>query len=171
MVYFHPIYNAVGTAFKNNSTIVKFNEYERFTNNKTIVNSAFLRCSALQQIKLPNTTTTLGYSAFQECSSLQGIELPSTLTKIEYSAFQSCTSLSVLDIPASVTTIASWIAMSCRCKIIFRSTIVPTGMPNSSEMSRTLGSGNVYVPDESVDLYKTEWSRIASKIKPLSELS
>ena len=141
-----PFCNPVGTAFKGNTTIVKFNEFERFTKNVDI-----------------------RYEAFSGCSKLQSIKLPDTAYKIGYSCFSNCTSLSIVDFPPSITTIASWMFTSCRCHLIFRSVTPPTGV-SASEWGRTFGSGNIYVPNELVDIYKEQWNRVVSKIKPLSDL-
>ena len=128
-----------------------------------------MNCTKLKSIKLPNTAKTLGYSLFYNCSLLSEIELPQSLTKVEYSAFAKCTGLSVIDFPESIASMANWVTQSCNCKIIFRRSTVPSGV-TASEGSRNWGSGNIYVPDESVDLYKSTWSNLSSRIYPISQL-
>ena len=73
--------------------------------------SAFLGCSSLTSIKIPNSVTTIEWSAFRGCSSLTSVDIPNSVTTIEISAFTWCSSLTSVDIPNSVTTIG-WSAFS-----------------------------------------------------------
>jgi hypothetical protein len=49
--------------------------------------------------------TTVGSGAFINCSSLQNVTIPDSVTRIGDYAFNSCTNLTALSIPASVTSI------------------------------------------------------------------
>jgi hypothetical protein len=67
----------------------------------TIEDDAFIYCSALVEIVLPNVTI-IGYEAFALCSGLTKIELPK-VTIIGDFAFGLCTRLTEITIPLSVT--------------------------------------------------------------------
>jgi hypothetical protein len=56
-------------------------------------NNALKSNTAITDVLLPDTATTLGYGAFQDCTALTSVTLPQTLTSIGYSAFQGCTAL------------------------------------------------------------------------------
>ncbi|MBQ8960334.1 MAG: leucine-rich repeat protein [Ruminococcus sp.] len=68
---------------------------------ETIGDMAFAQCSALSDVKLPESLTVIGSGAFALCGSLTEIELPDGLTQIGQSAFMA-TGLSRIVIPSSV---------------------------------------------------------------------
>ena len=72
---------------------------------KTIGNYAFLRCSSLENVTLPNSVTNIGIQAFRGCTSLNSIIIPDSVTGIDSNAFSGCTNLTNIIIPNSVTTI------------------------------------------------------------------
>ena len=102
----------------------------------------------MTSVTLPEGLITIGYYTFYGCSSLNTITVPSTVTAIGQNAF------------ANIGTIT----------LVCLATTPPT-LENTDAFTST--SGNIYVPDTSVDAYKeaTNWSTYASRIKGLSELS
>ena len=60
---------------------------------------AFMGCSFLKAVNLPNTLITLGRRAFFNCYLLENINLPRSLVSIEDGAFYNCRSLKEMDIP------------------------------------------------------------------------
>ena len=58
------------------------------------------------------TVTTIGASAFIDCTSLTNVTIPNSVTSIGEYAFYDCTSLTSVTIPNSVTSIGMcvWIA-------------------------------------------------------------
>ena len=68
---------------------------------------AFRNCTALTNITIPNSVTSIGSSAFYHCSSLTSITIPDSVTSIGSSAFNNCSSLTSITIPDSVTSIGS----------------------------------------------------------------
>ncbi|MCH5143429.1 MAG: leucine-rich repeat protein [Clostridiales bacterium] len=77
------------------------------TGGSTIYSGAFINCTSLENIEIPDSVTSIGSSAFRDCTSLGSIIFGknSQLTSIEYSAFYNCTSLASITIPDDVTSI------------------------------------------------------------------
>ncbi len=65
----------------------------------TIDNQAFLDCTNLKSITLPNTLTSIGNEAFSGCSSLSSIEIPLNVTEIGKNAFAGCSNIKEAIIP------------------------------------------------------------------------
>lgn len=70
-----------------------------------IGNHAFIDCSGLFDINIPNTVTKIGGVAFCR-SGLYGLLIPDSVTEIGSYAFSDCTNLLSVYIPASVTYIS-----------------------------------------------------------------
>ena len=71
----------------------------------TIGYDAFYNCSSLTSVTIPESVTTIGSNAFEGCSSLTSVTIPDRVTKIGYAAFRNCSSLTSVTIGDSVTTI------------------------------------------------------------------
>lgn len=148
---------------------------------------SFYGCSALEFVDF-SSCTSIGESAFQYCplsgelvlinvtnlrnntfsnSNFTRIILPNIVT-INQNVWQNNTIVEYLELGENITTIGgySFYRSAALRTIICRATTPPT-----------LGDGNyftnatIYVPDESVEAYKTatNWSSYASMIYPMSE--
>ena len=71
----------------------------------TIGGHAFNSCYNLTNINIPESVTTIGGYAFLGCSALTSITVPESVTEIGINAFNQCYSLTSINIPKSVTTI------------------------------------------------------------------
>ena len=71
----------------------------------SIEGAAFLGCTGLTSITIPNSVTSIGYAAFEDCTGLTSITIPNSVTSIGNSAFDGCTGLTSITIPNSVTSI------------------------------------------------------------------
>ena len=71
----------------------------------SIGNAAFLGCTGLTSITIPDSVTSIGDFAFSGCSGLTSITIPDSVTSIGWYAFSGCTSLTSVTIPDSVTSI------------------------------------------------------------------
>lgn len=79
----------------------------------SIGQGAFWRCKALKSVSIPDSVTELEHSIFKECSSLTQTKLPKGITVIPGSMFESCTSLKSFVIPDTVTVIDSGAFYAC----------------------------------------------------------
>ena len=52
---------------------------------------AFVSCTNLTWLDIPECITSIGSEAFKSCTSMQEITIPSSVTRIDYNAFSGCT--------------------------------------------------------------------------------
>ena len=107
---------------------------------------------------------------FSGCKNLIEVNIPDTCVEVGNSTFRNCESLKVFNMKNIKTTGNNTLA---GCKSL-ESIIVPSVQPptiGNKEFEFTNSTFKIYVPDGSVDTYKTapNWSAFASRIKPLSE--
>ncbi len=74
---------------------------------------AFEGCTSLTSITIPNGVTAIGAGAFADCIGLTSITIPNSVTTIGNSAFEGCAGLSSITIPNSVTAIGKWTFDGC----------------------------------------------------------
>lgn len=135
------------------------------TNVTTINVYAFNRCSGLTEVVIPDSVTYIGGSAFDNCKSISSITLSNNITQIGMGAFRSCLSLQNIVIPSSVTSIEgqAFLFDSSLTAITVNATTPPT---LGSDVFLETGNCPIYVPCESVELYKqaSGWSSYSSRI-------
>lgn len=112
--------------------------------------------SRVSSLDIPEGVTTINSLCFNGCNNLRHVEFPSTITKIGNRAF-------------NVTNIEYFIFNSVDPPIL-------DPRPNTTTYENFSVSNTeqmIYVPDNSVDAYKTAtgWSTFASRIKPISEFN
>ena len=78
----------------------------------SIGDSAFSRCSALTEISIPSTVSSIGSYAFSGCA-LREVEIPQGITSIQSRTFQYCTQLTKITIPDSVTSVETCAFDNC----------------------------------------------------------
>ncbi len=79
----------------------------------SILERAFIECSELTSVVIPNSITFIGESAFYGNSALVSAILPNRLTVIESSTFRNCHSLVSIALPDLLTTIKGHAFLSC----------------------------------------------------------
>ena len=65
---------------------------------EVIGEQAFINCSSLTSITIPNSVTSIGRGAFSDCSSLTSITIPNSVTSIGERAFQHCSGLTSISV-------------------------------------------------------------------------
>ena len=136
----------------------------------TNIGSTFAYCSSLVTApEIPSGITNMD-STFSYCTSLVNAPsvIPSGVINMFYT-FKGCSNLVISPaIPNSVTNI-NYTFSGCTSlkEVTFLHT---TPLTYSSTLRSCSSLESIYVPDESVDIYKTAtgWSEFASKFKPLS---
>ena len=78
-----------------------------------IEGSAFSGCSGLTSVTIGNGVTSIGESAFSGCRGLTSITIPNSATRIEGSAFYDCSGLTSITIPNGVTRIGDYAFSGC----------------------------------------------------------
>lgn len=175
-------------AFENYTSIVNSPEipssvtslYETFYGCTSLVNapviptgvknldSTFSQCKSLVNApEMPDSVTNVNYT-FNGCSSL--VNVPNISSGVWYmgSTFNGCTSLvKAPTIPSGVNEMKYTFQY---CSSLKEVTLLPTTPPRYYVALLGCPVETIYVPDESVDAYKTatNWSQFADKIKPLS---
>jgi len=138
----------------------------------SIGQSAFYQCYSLTSINIPNSVTSIGGSVFSDCYSLTSINIPNSVNIINDFTFNNCSSLTLIDIPSSVKYINDYVfeGHNENLKFILRST--DCVINNDIFINSNNDNLQIYVPDESLQYYKTETylSNYTDKIKPISEL-
>ena len=74
----------------------------------SIGEQAFLACSGLTSVTIPNSVTNIGDSAFSGCSGLTSVTIPNSVTSIGSSAFSGCSGLTRV----YITDLAKWCSIS-----------------------------------------------------------
>ncbi len=79
----------------------------------SIGDHAFSGCTGLTSITIPDSVTSIGDSAFWDCTALTDITMPDSVTSIGDCAFWRCTALTDITIPDSVTSIGDQAFSGC----------------------------------------------------------
>ena len=74
---------------------------------------AFAECPALASVAFPKAVTVIGDGAFYGCHKLEAAKLPDSVAALGDGAFFQCSSLKAVTIPASVTALGDWTFSRC----------------------------------------------------------
>lgn len=117
---------------------------------------------------IPSGITSIGSSAFSG-SNVVNINIPTGVTKLEIESFINCKSLQSIILPETITTINNFSFNNCaKLTTITVHAIEPPYLgTNNYNASVT----DVYVPAESVELYKasSSWKQYANVIKAIQQ--
>ena len=111
---YFPFDDYQSNSWKDNNKIVKFNELRFFTGLKKLPDYAFVNCTSLEELILPENLEQIGQGAFANCISLKTVKMPKnrTLKFIEDSAFANTGLVSVV-IPDGVKVIGECAFADC----------------------------------------------------------
>ena len=62
---------------------------------------AFIQCTALTSVTIPDSVTRIGAYAFTDCTALTSVTIPSSVTRIGKGAFSGCTALTEVNYTGS----------------------------------------------------------------------
>lgn len=150
---------SIGTWFKGNTTIERFDEFEKFTgvtflgtSTNSTSGGAFVGCNSLQSIKMPPTVTHLRPGAFSDCTSLTSVGNLKHVEQIDLYAFSNCAIEGELDLSGLTGRIGY--AAFANCKI---SKILSMGNATGTNKSNMTSTGVFYncTQLQSVDIPKT----------------
>ena len=94
---------------------------------KSIDFSAFIDCTHITEVTIPDSVTTIGINAFNGCTGLTSVVISEGVTTIGSSAFGGCENLTSIVIPDSVTTIERHAFYGCNSLTSVR---IPDGVTN-----------------------------------------
>ena len=119
--------------------------------------NGFYYCVSLSSVTIPDSVTSIGNQVFENCS-LKSVTIPDSVTTLGQ-AFRECDNLVNVTIGSGITSIIGGaFAHSPLQNITINATTPPSGGDtNYGIFAKTLienGNGHIYVPEESVDLYK-----------------
>ena len=127
----------------------------------SIGESAFYECTGLTSITIPNSITSMGESAFYH--SVTSITIPNSVTMIGNAAFAGCSVLTSITIPNSVTSIGKNAFYEVSLSTIISQIENPFAIDGdiSSPIGvftvYTLNHATLYVPEGTIDKYKTTY--------------
>ena len=127
--------------------------------------------TGIVNLYIPKETKYTQASQFSECKKLENIILEEGCTIVTDSEFNGCKNLQNVTLPSTITDIKSgafWGTESLQNFVI--KTITPPDL-GSVAFANSGTNLKIYVPDASVEAYKTatNWSAYASRIYPLSK--
>ena len=113
---------------------------------RVIASEAFLSCTELTSITIPNSLTIIGRSAFYNCNKLTSISIPNSVTSIGGRAFECCSGLASITIPNSVTSIGDRAFYYCTG---LTSVTIPNSVTSIGESAfeRCIGLTSISIPN------------------------
>jgi hypothetical protein len=121
----------------------------------SIGEQAFLNCTYLESLTIPDSVTNIDSFAFQNCSNLTEILLGNNLTSISSNILNGCNSLTSITIPDSLTSIGGMAFYNC-------TSLTSITIPDSVT---SIGSKAFYECSNLVDVYycgtEEDWKKIS----------
>ena len=139
-----------------------------------IGSAAFLDCSNIVSLELPNTITNIDSYAFEGCINLESVSLSNNLYAIGVGSFKNCSSLNSIEIPSSVQHIDSDAFKNCSSlyDVNILKEEVPLTNLGTSVFDNCHNNLTITVPTNRLCDYKrmSNWNAYANKIIPNTPL-
>ena len=169
----YPVSHMIQSAIIANNTVMTYGTFINAKNLKSVViglgtstvgGGSFIRTQQLKCVIFPLGINQISNSMFWQSSSVTTVILPSSINALGYSLFQEATALERIIIPSSVKrwNIDVFLDATALSEVHIRCISPPSVVGSLAFPSNFL----IYVPIESVDIYKTAdgWSTYASQI-------
>ncbi len=116
------------------------------TEDTTIPDCAFLNCSFVESITIPDNTTSIGVDAFCNCSSITETKIPNGIKTIFEGCYYGCSNLTSITIPDTVTDIRA--RAFCKCDSLSE-IVLPKSLEKIGEyaFSAKIKNKELIVPD------------------------
>ena len=98
-------YNTTGKAYYTEENVLGYKFFSNtlnkiiLPNNIISIDGAFIGCTKLTELIIPESVEFIGKSSFSNCTKLQKIIIPNSVTFISASAFSGCSGLSEIALP------------------------------------------------------------------------
>ena len=163
----------ISNTYSNGIGIMTFDKTITGLTNLTGRSGGFRENTNLVSVVLPNSVESIGAYAFFGCSNLTSIVLTGVVSNPSSSigncAFWRCSNLQEFTFPSGLRYIYNSVLLDCTS--LNRITILdPTPTDLGSTAFDNTGDCPIYVPAESINLYKTakNWSAYADRYQPIS---
>ena len=124
---------------------------------------AFMRCSRLRSVSIPNSVIRINDSAFASCRDLVSVSISDSVTSIGEHVFADCTSLVSITIPDSVTYIGPATFLGCReLKSVKLSNHIDSISGSMFDQCRSLAS--IIIPDCVTEIGETSFAQCSSLV-------
>lgn len=123
---------------------------------ESIKDNTFSGCKKLTIIDFHQSIKDIGRKAFYKCANLTSLNLPG-VTSIGDSAFADCSSLTSVEFPSALKSIGDYAFADCQfIESIKNHAERPQNLSSSTNAFKNVDQAicTLYVPEESVDLYK-----------------
>ena len=120
---------------------------------------AFMECSALTSVYIPEGVTSIGQRAFRYCTALTSVKIPDSVTSIGYTAFANCTSLTSVTIPKGVTSTGSFAFENCTS---LTSVTIPYGVKYIEGFGGCTSLTSITIPNSVTTIGNSAFSRCSS---------
>ena len=123
----------------------------------SIEDRAFSGCTGIVSITIPNGVTSIGDNAFNSCYALASVTIPNNVTSIGYEAFSGCSGLTSVSIGNSVTSIGNNAFYGCSS---LTSITIPNSVTSIGEDAFYLCSGltSIEIPNSVTSIGKTAFA-------------
>lgn len=161
---------SIENVFNGNTEIEYFPELNSFTSVTTIQDRVFEDCTNLKEVGLNNIVTVgrkNGNGTFYN-TAIQSVIMPNVKTVGAW-AFRNCKDIQTVFLGEECATISNWTFnfSTVLHTFVCMATTPPT--MDGNYIAKLEGT-TIYVPNESLDAYKTAWVNYADIIKGISEL-
>ena len=138
-----------------------------------INSSAFEGASKLVNFTLPNSLRRIGFDAFRSCHDIEYLPLPEGLDEIYPRGFYYCQNLKQVRLPSTLNTIGNNVFTRCeQLEVVIVDNPIPPSIGSQVFAFNSVVPPDlrIYVPHESVDLYKAISNWFPSRIRSINEL-